>query len=281
MKLLVFCWMAVFLTLVSCIPDPLPVGKIPQLKPKIVVSSQVISDETIIIFLTKSVGALEASDDSDLDALIEQIAINDAIVIIHNDSFTDTLDFTGTGIYTSTSIPFEEGEEYHLRVESPTMGIVTSSAHVKSQVLFESLEGSIYNTGYDTLAELQYSFNDPSGKNFYMINVQRITSDYEPDDFLNPSLFTRLVNDATFDEQLYADEMKVIAGRDFEPGDSLGVFLSNISEGYYDFMELRLDSRYNFSDFLGEPTNYPSNIAGGLGYFNLHIPDVRILVLEE
>jgi hypothetical protein len=267
---------------VACIPDPLPVGDIPQLKSKIVVSSQMTSEESIAIFLTKSIGALDASGESDLNELLDQIVINDALVIIYNNSFADTLSFVGDGLYTSTSLTFVEGEEYHLLIESPTMGKVTSSTEVKSQVPLQSLEGNIYDTGYDTLAEIQFSFNDPAGENFYMLNVQRVTSDYQVSDFLNPRIFTRLLLDKSFDGQSYADEMKVLSGRrDFMPGDTLGVFLSNISEGYYDFMELRLDSRYNFADFLGEPANYPSNVKGGLGYFNLHIPDVRILVLEE
>jgi hypothetical protein len=270
----------VFLALASCIPDPLLVDEIPQLKPKIVVSTQMASDQTVLILLTKSIGALDASGDTDIEQLLEQITINDAQVIIYNDSFADTLIFTGNGLYASAAIDFNEGDAYKLSVESPTMGKVTSTTQVKGQVTFESIEGNIYDTGYDTLAEIRYSFNDPQGRNFYMVNVQRITSEAEPDDFLNPRIFTSLMHDATFDQQTYFEKLKVFGGRDYVPGDTLGVFLSNISEEYYDFIELRLDSRFSFADFLGEPANYPTNVMGGLGYFNLYIPDVRILILE-
>lgn len=267
--------------MVSCIPDPLPVGNIPQLESKIVVSSQMTSDESVTIFLTKSVGALDVSDDDDLGELLDQIVIDDARVIIFNESYSDTLVSVGDGLYTSASIPLVEGDLYNLLIESPSMGTVTSGTEVKGQVLFESLDGKIYDTGYDTLADIQYSFTDPTGENFYMINVQRITSEYELNDFLTPRIFTRLLEDDAFDGRTLVEQMKVFSGRDYVPGDTLGVFLSNISEGYYDFMQLRLDSRFSFADFLGEPANYPSNIKGGLGYFNLHVPDVRILVLEE
>src|SRR5687768_6335504 len=194
-------WAGVYFTLLSCVPDPLPVDGIPQLESKIVVSSQMGPDGTVAIFLTKSLGALEASDDSDLESLLEQITINDAQVIIYNDVFADTLTFTGNGLYASSSFDFSPGDEYQLLVESPTMGSVTSQTQVKGQVLFESLEGKIYDTGYDTLAEIAYSFRDPAGRNFYMINVQRVTSEYEAEDFLNPRIFTKLVNDAGFDQQ--------------------------------------------------------------------------------
>lgn len=280
-RLILNFWIVVLIVMVSCIPDPLPINNIPQLHSKIVVSSQVTSDRSVVIFLTKSIGALDASGDSDIEDLLNEITINDATVVIKNGALSDTLDFVGEGIYSSISIPLIEEAEYELIVNSPSMGTVTSRTRVKGQVRFESLEGNIYDTGYDTLAELRYSFQDPAGENFYMLNVQRVTSEYEPEDFLNPHIFTSLLHDNSFDQQVYVDELKVFGGRDFMPGDTLGVFLSNISEDYHDFIGVRLDSRYNFADFLGEPANYPTNVQGGLGFFNLYIPDVRILTLGE
>ena len=277
-----YIWSIAFaMIIIGCIPDDLPVGKIPQLKSKIVVSSHITSDQSLVIFLTKSVGALDASDDSDIQELIDQITINDALVIVSGNNVSDTLELIDQGLYATASLPLTVGETYHLLVQSPTMGSVTSETVVKGQVVFESLEGNIYDTGYDTLAELRYSFQDPVGRNFYMVNVQRITRDYEPEDFLNPRIFTSLLHDSHFDQQLHTEDLKVFGGRDFMPGDTLGVFLSNISEDYHDFIEVRLDSRYNFADFLGEPANYPTNVQGGLGFFNLYIPDVRILTLGE
>lgn len=271
----------VMLGMISCLPDPLPVDGIPQLKPKIVVSTQIIPNQSVLVFLTKSVGALGAGRDSDFEEMVEKIAINDALVIVYNESVRDTLTFLKAGLYASTSIPFEEGQAYSLIVESPSMGNVTATTQVKTQVLFNSLKASFYYTGFDTLINLNYSYQDIPGPNWYMVNVQRVTSIYKPEDFLNPELFTHLEVDAHFMNQLRVNELKVFMQRDFVPGDTLGVFLFNISQDYYKFIELRLDSRFNFSDFLGEPANYPTNIKGGLGFFNLHIPDVQILVLDE
>jgi len=270
-----------FMALYACIPDPLPVDGIPQLKPKIVVSTQIVPNQSVVIFLTRTVGALDASKDSDLEELVKQIAINDAVVVIYNEDFRDTLTFLENGVYSSVTIPFQEGQEYSLLVESASMGKVTATTQVKAQVLFNSLEASIYDTGFDTLVNLNYSYQDIPDPNWYMVNVQHLTQEYEIKDFLNPQLFTHLETDAGFENQLHVNELKVFMRRDFVPGDTLGIFLSNISREYYDFIQLRLDSRFNFSDFLGEPANYPTNIKGGLGFFNLHIPDVRIVVLEE
>ncbi len=45
-------------------------------------------------------------------------------------------------------------------------------------------------------------------------------------------------------------------------------------------MELRQDNRFSLVEFLGEPINYPTNVVGGKGFFNLYIPDIRTFVLE-
>jgi hypothetical protein len=58
------------------------------------------------------------------------------------------------------------------------------------------------------------------------------------------------------------------------------VSISNISWEYYEFMELRMDNRFSFVEYLSEPVNYPSNVVGGKGFFNLYLPDFRIFVLE-
>lgn len=266
--------------LASCLPEPLSVNGIPQLKPKIVVSSQIDDDQTLLILLTKSVGALEANDNSNAEELLNLIAINDAVVTVRTSDFSETLTPLGNGVYLSVTIPLEAGVEYFLEVESPSMGTVTASTFVESPIKFAFTEASIYYNGFDTLAEVSYGFDDPVGENFYMFNVQRLTNDFEPEDLLNPQIFTQMVDDRGFDGDSYFDRKRVFANRDFVPGDTVGIFLSNISEQYYDFMQIRLDSRFSFADFLGEPANYPSNIKGGLGFFNLYIPDVRILEIQ-
>jgi hypothetical protein len=268
-------------TLISCLPEPLPVNGVPQLKPRIVVSTQLTSDQSLVILLTKSVGALEADEDSDPEELLNQIAIKDASVTLHHDDLTYVLTTLGNGLYTSGQIPLEANDVYTLVVESPTMGTVYASTIVQAKVSFAFLEASIFYNGYDTLAEVAYGFNDPVGANFYMFNVQRLTNDIEPEDVLNPEIFIELMSDKSFEGNEYFVRERIAARRDFIPGDTIGIFLSNISAEYFDFMNLRIDSRFNFSDFLGEPANYPSNVEGGLGFFNLYIPDVRILELEE
>ena len=75
-----------FCLLTSCLPEPLAVEFVPQARQQIVVSTQIVTDKSLVVLLTKTFGALEASDDSDPRALLDMIAISDATVVIEGPS---------------------------------------------------------------------------------------------------------------------------------------------------------------------------------------------------
>jgi len=264
----------------SCLPDPLEVEGVPKIKPEIVVSSQILTDQSLIVLLTKSFGALDASDDSDPQELLNQIAINDALVTITGPAGIDTLNFIESGAYGGLTNLLEGGQRYVLKVTSPTMGDVSATTLVKPQTRFEEIDATLFFNGFDdTLAQVTYSFQDLPGKNFYMLNVQRIRQENIEERLLNPRAFVRLITDEAFDGQPYSENFRVFP-TDFSEGDTVAVYLSNISEEYYRFIKLRVDNRFSFVEFLGEPINYPSNVEGGKGFFNLYLPDIRLFALS-
>lgn len=264
----------------SCLPDPLEVEGVPTIKPQIVVSSQILTDQSLVVLLTKSFGALEASDDSDPQALLNQIAINDALVTITGPQGTDTLNFIDSGVYGGLTNLLEGGKSYTLQVKSPTMGEVKASTLVKPQVRFDQIETELFFNGFDdTLAQVTHQFQDLPGKNYYMLNVQRFRQQNLEEQLLNPRAFIRLLTDETFDGKMYSENFRVFP-TDFSEGDTVAVYLSNISEEYYRFIKLREDNRFSFVEFLGEPINYPSNVEGGKGFFNLYLPDIRLFRLS-
>lgn len=264
----------------SCLPDPLEVKGVPAIKPQIVVSSQIVSDQSLVVMLTKSFGALDASDDSDPQELLDQIAINDALVTITGAQGTDTLNFISSGIYGGITNTLQGGQRYSLNVISPSMGTVTASTVVKNQVQFDEIEAELIFNGFDdTLAQVTYRINDLPGRNFYMLNVQRIRQQNLEEQLLNPRAFIRLLTDEAFDGETHSERFRVFP-TDFSDGDTLAVYLSNISEEYYRFIKLRVDNRFSFVEFLGEPINYPSNVEGGKGFFNLYLPDIRTFILS-
>lgn len=272
--------LSIIVVVSGCLPDPLDVDGIPVIKPQLVVSTQIIPDQSIVVLLTKTFGALEASDQSDPEALLNEIAVDDATVTITGPAGVYTLQSLDHGVYGGIVIPFEAGEEYELKVSSESLGEVTAVTTVKPQVSFEAITAELYFTGFDdTLAQVTHQFKDAIGENWYMLNVQHIEGDELVEDLLNPGAFTRLLDDVNFEGQEYGETFRVFP-RDFSPGDTISVSLSNISEDYYDFMQLRLDNRFSFIEYLSEPINYPSNIKGGKGFFNLYVPDIRFFVLE-
>lgn len=264
----------------SCQPEPIPIDGLPEATPQIVVSTQIIDDQSLVVLLTKSFGALDASDDSDLEELLNQIAVNDALVTISGPDGTDTLLFLELGFYGGITIPFESGKEYTLTVRSETLGEVYATTTVKPQITFRDIRAHLYYNGSDdTLAEVIYSFNDPPGKNWYMFSVQEATREDLIENLINPSAYIRLIDDTDFDGTTYSELIRVSG--DYSEGDTIAVTLSNVSEEYYDFLKKRIDNRYSFIEYLGEPVNYPSNVTGGKGFFNLYIPDVRTFVLGD
>lgn len=277
----VWCWwICSCLLFFSCIPDPLEVKNIPPVKPQIVVSSQILPDQSLVLLLTKTLSALDASDDSDPQDLIDQIAVNDAVAVIAGPAGVDTLIFLGNGLYGGVLIDFREGESYTLKVNSEALGEVTATTTVQPRITFKDIEAELYYNGFnDTLAQITYSLQDPQHENFYMINVQEVERVDVIENIINPRAFTKLVRDDAFNGREFGEVFRVFP-RDYNPGDTIAVSLSNISADYFSFMQLRLDNRFSLVEFLGEPINYPSNVEGGKGFFNLYVPDVRFFVLE-
>jgi len=266
--------------MISCLPDPIPLS-LAQAKPQIVVSTQIVPDEGLVVLLTKSFNALDFNEDSDPEDVLAAVVLNDATVVLSGPGQTYTLPALGFGLYGGISIPFRSGDTYRLDVTSESLGKVTASTTVLPQVSFDAVEAELSVNGYgDSLAQITHAFIDPVGKNWYMLNVQRFKEQEFVDNILNPTMFTRLLTDEEFEGQRYGESFRAFP-RNYGIGDTLVVALSNISENYYKFQELRSDNRYSFVEYLSEPVNYPSNIEGGKGFFNLYLPDIRIFVLEQ
>lgn len=273
-------WVAIILVMTACLPDPLEVKDIPQLEQKIVVSSQMIPDFAVAVLLTKSVGALDASDDSDPVELLQQIIVSDAQVTLDGNGQSYPMTYVGNGIYGAVGAQLEVGRSYTLFVNSPSMGTVKATTVVKPLVQFQDIETSIYIIGRDTLASVDYAISDPVGKNWYMMTAQRVTAKNIQERILNPWITTKLLDDDTFEGGIKQDNFKVLFD-EVEEGDTLAVLLSNIDKDYYDFMKIREDTRFGLASYLGEPINYPTNVEGGLGFFNLYVPDIRVFILND
>lgn len=263
----------------SCVPEPLDVKNIPALKPRIVVSTQIVPDQSIVVFLSKSIGALDAGKGSDPDSILNGIIVDDATILIRYGDEYDTLTNLGNGVYGNITTPIVAGRVYTLEVKSPTMGNVIASTVAQEAIPFLDVAAKLYKGEYDSLAQIDYTIEDPTDKNFYMINVQRFSRTQRAKALLNPRLFTHVMTDEEFNGTIFEDSFRVFF-QGFDPGDTVAVSLTNISEAYYEYVKKRVDNRFDLTSFATEPFNYPTNITGGYGYFNIQQPDIRIFRLE-
>lgn len=268
--------------LASCKPEPIEVKNIPIVDPEIVVSSQILPGQILLVWLSRTFGALEVREGSNPEEVLKSIVVNDALVTLTGPAGTDTLMLLEEGIYRSPRIAFKAGESYELRVKSETLGEVKAVSSVEDQVVFQSLEGKLsYDFYDDPLLNISYSIQDPLEKNQYMINAHKFTGDSASiiRNVFNPKTSTLLLDDTEFNGLAYENFFD-FSPPGYEAGDTVLVSLSNISEEYYQFMELRMENRLDFIQFLSDPVNFPTNVAGGKGFFNLHLPDFRTLIVD-
>lgn len=280
--------------MVSCIPEAVEI-EIPQAPVKLVVASQIIPENFIIVQVSRSFGALESTNDSSgsgvSDDLLERILADSARVTITYRDGTDTLTNLGAGLYFSNVTNLYEGETYTLAVFDSTSGeSVISTATVLPIVPLQDAGYYLDVINYDpnlpqltdTLTRFIVELNDPSGENFYMVNAYKISlGDTAP----GSGLFTQnsLSPTVTFFDKQYPNTIirDTFTFDQFAPGDTVALTLSNISKSYYEFLNTRQRSGESiFSLLLKEPITYPSNIEGGYGQFNLHLPSLALMIIQ-
>jgi hypothetical protein len=263
----------------SCVPDPLEVDNLESPETKIVVSSLILPDHSVAVLLTRSIGALEANEESDPQSLIAEIAIDDADVTITTNDSVYTLKLLQGGVYQGFGIPMVAGRECHLRVVSKLLGEVNATAIVQAPIYFDTVSAEAYLNEYDdSWAQVTYAIKDPPSPNYYLINVQKARGKNYTENILKPDAYTRPVDDRTFNDQEFSEMFRAM-NKNYYPGDSIEVSLANVSEDYFNYVKLRLENHLELVEVFSEPMYYPTNIRGGRGFFNLHLTDVRVIVL--
>ena len=273
--------------IVACSTTPLEVN-IPQQEQKTVVFSQVIPGRTMIIALTKSFGALELQqneDDSISSSSLSRFLEDSATVTISYNGQSDTLFQIEKGLYASISTPQEANIIYDLKIQNDRGEELTASAYMLPKINFDSSFPSIERSG-DTTVSIDFSFTDLPGSNWYMINFYRqgenldgldVNSVFKNGD--NNLVRTEIVSDATFDG-VYTNQ-SIFSSDEMSITDTIAVAVSNISEDYFKFLDLRKRGGNIFSELVSEPISYPTNIKNGYGFFNTHYPDIEIFDLNN
>lgn len=263
----------------ACVPDPLDVDSLEFPETKIVVSSAILPDRSVAVLLTRSIGALEANEETNPRDLIADIAINDALVTLTVGDSVYALKLLQDGVYQGTGIPLSEGRACHLKVVSPEHGEVTASTVVQAPIYFDTVNAVPYINEFNHYwAQVSYTINDPPSENYYVLNVQEARGRDLAEDILKPDAYTRQVEDKSFNAQEFSERFRAI-NKNFHPGDSIEVSLSNVSVDYFNYVTLRLENQVELVEIFSEPIYYPTNVRGGRGFFTLHLTDVRVIVL--
>lgn len=274
----------------GCIPEDVLTNVEPA-QSKLVISSQIVPGDIMLVIVSRSFSALEGNEDTLSQDFLNKILVSDARVTISWDDKVEILEPLGdvAGLYTSTIELDENASELRLDVFDPlTNDSVYAITSILPRVDLDSARFTEeINSREDTTQLIYYSFADAQDKgNWYVLNA------FGPNDFINDFVdnpfevingnagvfFERLVSDQTFDSTHFEQEVRFFV--DEIQSDSVVLFFSNISEGYFRFLDARQRTGGIISSASSEPINFPTNVIGGLGYFNAHNPSI-ILVEKE
>jgi len=271
--------------LTSCQPKPLKVD-LEQAETKLVISSQLIPNSVMIVTVSKSFAALDQTNEKDTTGndLLNQILVSNAQVTITYEGIEEPLFAIPNlnGFYASINVPQKLNVEYKLKVYDPETNLqITSTETMLKQIPFDSVSAS---KGIDTSSNnvlLEYSFTDPADKiNYYMVNIYATSKDTSqvnsPFEKNTAEQVTILLSDVAFNGEKFEGERTLYNWTT----DTIVSSLSNISEGYFNYLSARKRGGNMISSLMGEPINYPTNIVGGYGFFTTHFPDIRILSLK-
>lgn len=272
----------------ACTPESLEI-EIPELPPQIVVFSQVIPGEVMTVSLTRTLGALDFSEeegDTLNNNIVNNLLVTNAEVTVSYRDVTDTLFEIGAGVYASITTPQYTNELYTLKVVTDDGETITASSEMLPIVPFKSITPEVVRSMDDTLVAINFEIEDAPETNWYMINFYKPSDEnnngIDLNDFFgsgsNVLIKTELISDVAFDGDTFEGTIELPS---VSTTDSLLVTLSNINEDYYRFLEIRATSDNFFTELTKEPTPTPTNVIGGLGFFNTHFPDLHFYDLNE
>ena len=274
--------------IVSCRPEPIDV-ELDKYDPDIVVASQIVPNYIMMIGLTRSFTVLsnagyQGEGDS---ALFTNLLIDSALVTVESESGIDTLFMISSGLYASVNELESTGGAYHLKVvDYDLKKTVLATSIMQKNVPLDTVIPSLNIDEGDTSVNIDLTFRDVLNEsNFYVLSVYSRNSNKGGldvntffDNGSNNIEYQELIEDGNKDGEIFERSFNL---KSVSTKDSLMILLSNISEGYYHFLESRERSGNWLSEITNEPVNYPSNVKNGLGYFNTHYPSIRFFDLKE
>jgi len=287
-----FCYILILINvLLGCVPKPIDID-VKAADPKLVLASQVIPNQIMIVSLTRSFSALEGQGIQDSDSLnndfLDKILVKDAFVTVTYFGNVDTLFMISPGVYASINTLQYSYGTYTLYARDPQTGEeINATTQLIPQVQFDTIYPIVIKNPGDTVIKVNYTFHDdPSSENYYVVNYIRKTNSSSPVDI--NQVFSQgkngiikefeLLDDNSFTNSVFTASKEL---QEATPHDSIAVMLSHISKGYFEYLNAFKKSGAIINQLTGEPINYPTNVNNGYGYFNAYYPTTRIFDLNN
>lgn len=285
-KSIIFILLALIIFSISSCVEPIPI-ELPPHEPKLVVSSQVIPGQVMLVSVSRTFSVFQnVRDSGEYDTTtINSLIVEHARVTIEHGGRTDTLFGIGGGIYVSILELEVPGENFILHVYDSVSGQeVRAHSQILPAVGFKTIAPEIERHNADTSTYLNFTIQDPpQTRNWYLITYTPVSNRADTLFSLHEILGgmntsnTDLVSDLEFTNGLYSQRRSL----PFHYTDTIVATISNISEDYFKFLKARQKSGSLFNMITGEPINYPSNVQGGYGFFNTHNPRPYVFDLND
>jgi hypothetical protein len=272
----------------ACLPPAVDIDVKPA-DPRLVISSQVIGTNGLIVGLTRSYSPLDTTGTQDTlgQDLLSQVLVENAIVTVSYQSSVDTLVMVTPGLYLNLSVPMIDGEAYTIRASDPSTGLeVFAVTNLQPRRNFDTVYPYIERQNGDTNVYFHYEINDVFGEeNYYVVNfVKKVNggSGFDLGSVFGSGNNQLLTEFELFDDQAFQNYRLVKDSwiPSLGQNDTAAAVLSQITKGYYEFLTAFKRSNSIFNQLTGEPITYPTNVNGGHGYFTLHRQDSHIYDLN-
>jgi hypothetical protein len=288
----IFLFLLLVIVVVSCTPQPLDID-IPEAPSKPVMASQFIYDSnsnqsvfTITLTRTLSVTKDRAPViDSNGINVDENLFIQGAKVTLQTTGGTYELNEAELGVYIAINVGFQPGEVCKIEAKDAEGNTIVESKTIAMPVKVFSSVGIVKREDKHIL---EYTLEDnPSTSNWYVVNYFTREQKDSVGRYNDPKFIARQLTEQKLDFELYTDadfvNGIVKASKKLPPTDldTMAVAVSEITKGYFDF--LTVQKRYGklINQLRGEALSFPTNVSGGLGYFNINQPQLYILEIKR
>ncbi len=275
-------------SLVACKPEPIEI-EIRQDAPKLVVYSQYLGGGLCVVSVTKSFATRISGSvlDSAGAKVATSVFVNNAAVILKGNGREIKFESMGNGVYVNENVELLDYNAYEIEVSAAGYDQLKGATQKMRMVAFDSVSAN-RKYGTDAGISVYYSFTDNSNEeNYYVVNYftkkDREHLPEKPDaEYIASRLLQQNVSFDLFTDRDFLNK-RIAVNRNIgntSLGDTVLVSLSNISKGYYHFLETQKRAGTLFNQLNAEVIHFPTNLVNGYGYFNLVEPDLRIIALE-